>query len=292
MRNIALLIEYDGTAYGGWQIQKNSRSIQAVLEGTLTHLLQEEVKVIGAGRTDSGVHAYGQVANFRTERKWETGKLLYALNGTLPEDIAIIKAAEVHESFHARFDAVGRKYIYRVVQRKTPILRDFAAFVPYGISVEKMNEAASFLIGRKSFKSFTKYADQQRSFICDVTKAEWKVETGRVGDWGTWRQEEEKDDTRPELPVSPIPPSPHPPFSQSPFLQFEIEANRFLHGMVRAIVGTLIDVGRGKIAVIDFVRIMETEERSLASMSAPACGLFLKEVKYGFDIWEVSGNER
>ena len=270
MRNIALLIEYDGTAYGGWQIQKNSRSIQAVLEGTLTHLLQEEVKVIGAGRTDSGVHAYGQVANFRTERKWETGKLLYALNGTLPEDIAIIKAAEVHESFHARFDAVGRKYIYRVVQRKTPTLRDFAAFVPYGISVEKMNEAASFLIGRKSFKSFTKYADQQRSFICNVTKAEWRIED-EVGERRTENEERERN------PVFRAPCS---------VLRFEIEANRFLHGMVRAIVGTLIDVGRGKLTVEEFHEILKSEDRKAASMSAPACGLFLEEVKYGVDIWD------
>ncbi|MCL4539475.1 MAG: tRNA pseudouridine(38-40) synthase TruA [Bacteroidetes bacterium] len=264
MRNIALLIEYDGTAYGGWQVQKNSESIQGVIEKSLSELLQERVKIVGAGRTDAGVHARGQVANFHTAADWMPGKLMYALNGTLPKDIAILTAAEVPESFNARFDATARRYSYRIVSHKTPIGRAFSAFFPFKLSIDGMNSAATCLIGEKSFKSFTKYADQQRHFICSVTRAEWTNEGG-----------ERKQETGDRTPDS--------------FLLFEIEANRFLHGMVRAIVGTLIDVGRGKLTVEEFHGILKSEDRKAASMSAPACGLFLEEVKYGFDVWRQPG---
>lgn len=268
MRNIALLIEYDGTGYGGWQIQKNSGSIQGVIEKTLSELLQERVKIVGAGRTDAGVHARGQVANFHTASEWTAEKFAYALNGTLPEDIAVCAAAEVPTRFHARFDATARRYTYRIIARKTPSIRKFAAFFPFDLSLDKMNAAARLLTGEKSFKSFTKYADQQRHFICNVTKAEWTNE-------GEERKQG-KGDRVPDFFLL-------PPTS---LLLFEIEANRFLHGMVRAIVGTLVDVGRGRLSIDEFRSIVLSEERRLASMSAPACGLCLEEVKYGFEVWE------
>jgi tRNA pseudouridine38-40 synthase len=260
MRNIALLIEYDGTAYGGWQVQKNSDSIQGTIEETLSRLLQEKVKLVGAGRTDAGVHARGQVANFRTHSEWEPAKLKHALNGTLPEDIAVLTAAEVSPDFHARYSAIARRYSYRIVQGKTAIGRTYSSFFPFELSVDAMNLAASGLLGEKNFRSFSKYAAEQRSFICNVTNAEWRTENG-----------ERKTETVFRVPCS--------------VLRFEIEANRFLHGMVRAIVGTLIDVGRGKITVEDFHRIVMSEDRTKASMSAPASGLCLEEVKYGFDVW-------
>ena len=267
MRNIALLIEYDGTAYGGWQIQKNSVSIQGVIEKNLSELLHESIKIIGAGRTDAGVHAYGQVANFHTHSDLDVKKLAYALNGKLPYDIAVRGASDVPENFHARFDAATRKYCYKIVTAKSPIARHFAAFFPYNLSTDSMNEACTSLIGEKNFKSFTKYADQQRNFICDVTKANWKMGEGEG------RAENGKRDPQAMLPPT------------NSVLCFEIEANRFLHGMVRAIVGTLVNVGRGKISVDEFRQIVDAEERSYASMSAPSCGLFLEEVKYGFDLW-------
>lgn len=251
-RNIALLIEYDGTAYCGWQAQENGRSIQAVIEKTLSELLQENTKIVGAGRTDAGVHAFGQVANFHTRSEWAIEKIVYALNGTLPHDIAVRRGAFAPNGFHSRFDAMARKYIYRIVTRKSPLAGHFVARFHFDLSLDLMNKAASSLIGERSFKSFTKYADQQRHFICNVTEAEWTE-----GDGGRRTQDG---------------------------LQFRIEANRFLHGMVRAIVGTLVDVGRGKISIDDFKRIIDMEKRSYASMSAPACGLFLAEVKYGLDI--------
>jgi tRNA pseudouridine38-40 synthase len=260
-RNIALLIEYDGTAYCGWQVQENGRSIQAVIEKTLSELLQESTKIVGAGRTDAGVHAFGQVANFHTRSEWAIEKIVYALNGTLPHDIAVRRGAIVPNGFHSRFDALKRKYVYRIATRKSPLVGHFAACFHFDLSLELMNKAASFLIGERSFKSFTKYADQQRHFICNVMEADWTERDGG-------RRTENN-------------------------LEFRIEANRFLHGMVRAIVGTLVDVGRGKISIDDFKRIIEMEKRSYASMSAPACGLFLAEVKYGLDIWgELKNGDR
>jgi tRNA pseudouridine38-40 synthase len=246
-RNIALLIEYDGTAYGGWQIQKNSDSVQGEIEKSLSEMLREKVRLTGAGRTDAGVHAKGQVANFFTSSEWSPAKFVSALNGTLPPDIAIRAASEVRPEFHSRFDAIARRYSYRIIARKTPIDRAFAAFFPFTLSLENMNSAAEFLRGEMSFKAFTKYADQQRHFTCNLAFARWSRD--------------------------------------AEVLVFEIEANRFLHGMVRAIVGTLVDVGRGKLTIDDFHSIINSGERALASMSAPACGLCLEEVKYGFEIW-------
>jgi tRNA pseudouridine38-40 synthase len=261
MHNIALLIEYDGTAYSGWQVQKNGRSIQAVIEKTLSGLLQENIKIVGAGRTDAGVHAFGQVANFHTRSSWEIDKIVYALNRTLPRDIAVSRGAFVPDNFNSRFNAVKRRYLYKTITRKSPLVGHFAADLHFQLSTELMNKAATLLVGKKSFKSFTKYADQQKHFICNVTSAEWKEENGeRKPGKSNW--------------------------SSLPLLIFEIEANRFLHGMVRAIVGTLMDVGRGKITVEEFGAIIEMEKRSFASMSAPACGLFLAEVEYGIDIWD------
>ncbi len=262
MRNIALLLEYDGTAYGGWQVQKNSSSIQGAIEGTLSRLLQEKIKLVGAGRTDAGVHARGQVANFNTESGWNLDRLTYALNGTLPVDIAVRAAAEVSQDFHARYSAVSRRYSYRIVSGKTAIDRDHTAFFPFDLSIDAMNLAASRLLGEKDFRSFSKYADEQRSLICNVTKAEWRIE-------GEERETENGERTTESVLRVP----------RSVFC-FKIEANRFLHGMVRAIVGTLIDVGRGRLSLDAFEYIVASRDRKAASMSAPARGLFLEEVSY------------
>ncbi len=260
MANYALLIEYDGTAYGGWQIQKNSGSIQETIEKTLSRLLQDSIKITGAGRTDAGVHARGQVANFRSECGWTPKKLMSALNGTLPEDIAILASAIVPDNFHSRYSAVARHYSYEVVLYKSAIGRRYSAFFPFEFSIGAMNSAACLLTGENDFHSFTKYADEQRHFICKVTRAEWRSLRGN-----------RSPDSDLVTAVSGF--------------RFEIEANRFLHGMVRAIVGTLLDVGRGKLTVEDFEAILRSRDRSAASMSAPACGLCLEEVVYGWDVW-------
>lgn len=255
MSNYALLIEYDGTAYGGWQIQRNSSSIQGAIEKTLSMILQDRIKVTGAGRTDAGVHARGQVANFKSECGWTAERLMFALNGTLPEDIGILASAIVPDDFHARFSAVARRYSYNLVRQKMAIARKYSAFFPFEFSIDAMNSAARLLLGENDFRSFVKYADEQRHSICNVTRAEWKTDPGC--------------------------------HSRVSALRFEIQANRFLHGMVRAIVGTLLDVGRGKLTVEDFETVVRRRDRREASMSVPACGLFLEEVSYGFDLWDA-----
>lgn len=253
MRNIALLIEYDGTAYGGWQIQKNGNSIQGIIEKSLSTMFQENVKAIGAGRTDAGVHAKGQVANFHTSSKWKCEKIQFSGNGLLPVDISIRKATEVPETFHARYDAVLRRYVYRIVTSKTPTERLYTSFVPFTLSVHAMTEATSLILGTNDFRSFTKHASERspklhdETFICNVSRASWTME--------------HQD------------------------LTFVIEADRFLYGMVRAIVGALIAVGRGRLSASEFRAIMETGERRNAPMSAPAAGLTLDEVIYAFDLW-------
>ena len=260
MRNIALLIEYDGTAYCGWQIQNNGKSIQGTIEKFLREILRENVKITGAGRTDAGAHAVGQVANFHTHSEWGVEKIVYALNRVLPHDIAIHNGAIVPDEFHSRYDAVERRYIYRVVTRKSPLSRQFVAHFHYDLSLGLMNEAAGLLVGERSFRPFSKNQDEQRSFICNVKKAEWQE----------GKEANEKDSFL---------------FARSAGLLFDIEANRFLHGMVRAIVGSMIDVGRGRISVEDFKRVLSSEDRSTGSMSAPALGLCLEEVTYLPDPW-------
>ncbi len=275
MRNVALLIEYDGTDYSGWQIQANSGSIQETIESALSGILQEKIRVTGAGRTDAGVHAVGQVANFHTRSVMPLNKIGYALNSVLPEAIAIRNFAEVPHDFHSRFDAVARSYDYGIRTQKSPISRRYTAFFPYDFSLASMNEAASYLIGKKNFRSFTKYADQQKHYICNVARAQWEITT---------------DERQWKLLTDRVPGLLH---DQDRRLQgrangmcFTIQADRFLHGMVRSIVGTLIDVGRSRITIEDFRRIVDTRDRSCASMSAPACGLFLTEISYGFNIWD------
>ena len=274
MRNVALLIEYDGTDYSGWQIQANSPSIQEAIENALSTILQEKIKVTGAGRTDAGVHAIGQVANFHTRSTMALTKLSHALNSVMPEAIGIRNVAEVPHDFHSRFDALNRSYVYGIRTHKSPLARRYTAFFPYEFSLASMNEAASYLMGRRNFKSFTKYADQQKHYVCDVARAKWentaveprwKSVTDRVPSY-TRKNCGEAATSLNEM-------------------RFTIQADRFLHGMVRAIVGTLIDVGRSRITIEDFKRIVEARDRSCASMSAPACGLFLTEVSYSFDIW-------
>jgi len=274
MRNIALLIGYDGAAYSGWQVQKNAVSVQGVIESKLSGLLQEKIKVIGAGRTDAGVHAYGQVANFHSDSNWDLAEIVYSLNCILPPDIAIRNAADVPDEFHSRFDAIARRYTYRIIAQKSPMVRHFVALFHYDLSIDLMNEASAFLVGMRSFKSFTKYADEQRSFVCSVVKASWETEAGRNSETAKMKE------------------SPNPRFPGFPILRFEIEADRFLHGMVRAIVGTLIDVGRRKISVENFKGILNSEDRTMAAMSAPECGLCLEEVRYGFEIWRTDAHRR
>jgi tRNA pseudouridine38-40 synthase len=242
MRNIKLTLEYDGTGFVGWQSQTNGRNIQDEITKVLDQVLQEPITLIGAGRTDSGVHARGQVANFRTNSSLGVSSILNALNGTLPEDIYVHAATEVNEKFHARFDARERLYKYYISVVPSAIGRQYQWFVKYDLDLLCMNEVATLLVGEHDFESFTKSESLVPHHRCVVFKSEW---------------------------------------TRTPnMLTYEIRANRFLHGMVRALVGTMVDIGRGYIPVAAFEDIMAARDRRKAGMAVPPSGLFLEEVTY------------
>jgi len=244
MRNIRLLIEYDGTNYAGWQWQKNDKTIQETLEKAIGQVVQESVKIYGAGRTDAGVHALGQVANFRTASNIPSGRLLPAINFYLPHDITIKDAADVPESFHAQYCAMSKVYQYTLFNDwvRTSLNRNFCYVCGFQLNVDKMLDAAQYLTGTHDFTSFTTRALQEKNRIRSVKRLEIKKK-------GT-------------------------------YIYFTIEADGFLYNMVRSIVGTLIEVGRGKIAVENVKDILDAKNRNLAGPTAPAKGLCLMEVKY------------
>jgi tRNA pseudouridine38-40 synthase len=245
MRNIKLLIEYDGTNYLGWQVQPKGPTIQGILEERLGLLTGEKIRLFGSGRTDSGVHAIGQVAHFKTGSSMDTHRMQRALNSLLPPDIVIQKMEEVEESFHARRHSKSKVYEYRILNRnlRSVFHRGYVWHIPQKLDFKEMEKATQYLIGELDFSSFRSVGSPTRTTVRKVTRAEWK--RGRSG-----------------------------------LVRFEIEANGFLKQMVRAIIGTLVEVGKGRMNAVEFRRILESKERSKAGPTAPAHGLFLKEVKY------------
>jgi tRNA pseudouridine38-40 synthase len=242
MRNIKLTLEYDGTHFVGWQTQANGRSVQEEVSKVLRQVLQERITLHGAGRTDSGVHAHGQVANFLTTSTFDVHPLLSALNGNLPDDVCILSIEEVPERFRARHDAKSRVYKYYVSLAPIAIDRRYRWYVKYSLDVDLMNMIAASIIGERDFESFCKYASDVDHYRCTVMKSEW----------------------------TPLPGG----------LVYEIRANRFLHGMVRALVGTMVDMGRRHTPAASFPDIMAAKDRTRAGMAAPAHGLYLEEVIY------------
>lgn len=243
MQRYFLYFRYDGTAYHGWQVQPNSLTVQQVLQDALSTLLREDVAVTGAGRTDTGVHARMMVAHFDFDGELDCAQLVYKLNRLLPRDISAYKAVPVDDGMHARFSAVSRTYHYYVHLRKDPFLRMYSCEMFYDLDFDKMNEAASLLLGYDDFAAFCKSNSDVKTTLCRVTEARWVKD----GDY-SWH--------------------------------FVITANRFLRNMVRAVVGTLIDVGRGRVDVDGFRRIVEDGSRSGAGESMPANALFLENIEY------------
>ncbi len=242
MRNVKLELEYDGTDFVGWQYQENGRSVQGELENALRTILQEDVRVIGAGRTDAGVHARGQVANFRTAREIEESKLAKSLNGVLPRDVVVRNAERVGEEFHARYSAKARAYRYYISQCATALLRNYSWSLNYALDIEAMKQTSSLVVGERDFTSFCKNEADVKHYICNVYSASWTFEGS--------------------------------------MLEFEIKANRFLHGMVRALVGTMVDIGRGYRSLASFQQILSAKDRAAAGMAAPPQGLFLEYIEY------------
>lgn len=235
---------YKGTNYHGWQLQPNAVSVQEVLTKAMNILFREDFELIAAGRTDAGVHAKLMYAHFDTEKEFDAAQMIQKLNSFLPEDITVYRFFDVSDQAHARFDAVSRSYEYHIHTFKNSFLKDLSWYHFRPLNVEKMNQAAKILLEYEDFECFSKAHTDVFTFNCTITKAYW----------------EQKDDR----------------------LIFHISANRFLRNMVRAIVGTLIYVGSGKITVEDVRKIIESKDRGKAGFSVPAHGLYLTRVVYPY----------
>jgi tRNA pseudouridine38-40 synthase len=251
MRNIRLKIEYDGTKYSGWQIQNNNKNtvkspptIQHSIETTLSNILQENIKIIGSGRTDAGVHALGQVANFKTRSGLSLNAIKRAMNALLPKDILVTKIKEEGPDFHSRFDAVSKTYMYVISDGgNTSVFNKLYEYcIPYTLDVRSMKKGASFLIGKHDFSSFKASDKKERSSTRTIKK----------------------------LTVS----------RKRNIIRIEVEADGFLYNMVRNIVGTLVEVGRGKMLPVAVKDILLAKDRKKAGPTAPAKGLCLVRVRY------------
>jgi tRNA pseudouridine38-40 synthase len=239
-------LSYNGSTYHGWQNQPNAVSVQEVLEKGLTTLLNQEISIMGAGRTDAGVHATEMFAHFETDGFFNSNDLIFKLNSFLPKDIAIQDIFKVKSEAHSRFDALSRTYLYRISLDKSPFNFDAAYFVKQSLNVDLMNEASKVLLTYKDFQCFSKSQTDVKTYHCDIMEAEW--------------------------------------FFKENELHFVIKANRFLRNMVRAIVGTMINVGIGKLTIEDVHAIIQSKNRSEAGFSVPAHGLYLTNIAYPEDI--------
>ena len=245
-----IYLEFDGTAYSGWQIQPHSPSVQQTLEEALALFLRRKVAVTGAGRTDAGVHSSEMVAHFDLDEPQDCAWMQNKLNGILPQDIAVHRIVPVRPDAHARFDATSRTYRYYVTLDKSAFNRNYSWFLPNELDFELMNKAAGMLLQTVDFTSFSKLHTDTKTNDCRVTEAQWTpLEDGR------W--------------------------------VFTITADRFLRNMVRAIVGTLMEVGRHKLTLDGFKQIIDSKDRCSAGDSAPAQGLFLCKIVYPENIFQI-----
>ncbi|WP_299556278.1 tRNA pseudouridine(38-40) synthase TruA [Seonamhaeicola sp.] len=235
-------LSYNGSAYHGWQNQPTDISVQEVIEKALTALLKDPIAIVGAGRTDTGVHASQMFAHFDTDVKFDEDQLAYKLNSFLPKDIAIHDIFEVNNEAHARFDALSRTYLYKITLKKNVFTFDNTLYMKQDLDVDKMKKASKILFQYKDFQCFSKSNTDVKTYYCDIMKADWSF------------NEDE--------------------------LHFVIKADRFLRNMVRAIVGTMINIGLGKMKVEDLHTIIQSKNRSEAGYSVPAHALYLTKVEY------------
>lgn len=250
MKNIKLVIEYDGTRYNGWQAQKNGLGIQTVITKAIETVTGEEIQLNGSGRTDAGVHAYGQVANFHTCSSVPGERFMFALNSLLPEDIAIVQSEEVDDGFHARFNAVGKTYRYLLWNSNRPnaLLANRAYHVAPALAVEAMGEAAQLFVGEHDFAAFRAQGGSAKTSVRTIYSATVQRETGSYGGGN--------------------------------LIFVELHGNGFLYNMVRIIAGTLVEIGLGKKSSVDILKGFETLDRTMTGQTLPPYGLYLKQVFY------------
>jgi tRNA pseudouridine38-40 synthase len=235
-------VAYNGSAYNGWQSQHNATGVQAVIEDALSKILRQGIEITGSGRTDTGVHCEQQFFHADIEKDFDPQHFLVKLNSFLPKGIAIHGIRKVKPDAHARYDAIERTYHYRITRVKDPFLDGLALYYFKQVDVALMNEGASLMIGEHDFESFSKVKTDVNHFICDIKKASWREDGVK--------------------------------------LEFTISANRFLRGMVRAVVGTLLDVGSQKISISELKKILDSRDRKKAGANVPPHGLYLSKVKY------------
>ncbi len=238
-----ITLSFDGTDFHGWQVQPGAVTVQGCLNEALQRLFGPATSCVGAGRTDAGVHASKMVAHFDVSQPIDAAQTVYRLNRMLPPTISVSDVSAVDDEMHARFSATSRTYHYYVTTRKDPFRRRYAMRLPFTLDFERMNRAAELLLSVTDFTSFAKLGGDQKTNICHLRYARWR----EVED-GVWR--------------------------------FEISADRFLRNMVRAVIGTLMEVGRGRISPEGILDVIAAQNRCAAGESVPACGLFLVDVGY------------
>ncbi len=240
-------ISYNGADYHGWQIQKNAISVQEVLTEGLTTFFKQKISIVGSGRTDAGVHAKQQFFNVEIDMDFDIESTIFKLNSFFPREISINTIRAVRADVSARFNASSRSYEYHIHTFKKPFLEGLSYYFWNEISVRQMNKSAAILLKKTDFQAFSKVKTETNTFLCDITEAKW--------------------------------------VQKEHLLVFHISANRFLRGMVRTVVGTLLDVGLGKTTLEEFEEIIESKDRRNAGRSVPACGLYLSKVEYPEDVF-------
>jgi tRNA pseudouridine38-40 synthase len=244
MKNYKLKIEYNGTNYSGWQIQPNVPTVQGEIVKALKQITGKEINLIGSGRTDAGVHALGQVANFQMDEELNIRKIQHSLNSLLSKNISIKEIIEVENDFHSRFDARLRSYLYHFNKNKSPFYSDFVyQYSPiFNLKIDDLNNITHNIIGEYDFTSFSKKNTDTENMICEISFAKWRRVKDRI--------------------------------------IFRIDGNRFLHGMVRTIVGTVLEIAEKNKPPKEIVEIIKLKNRDVAGRAVPAKGLFLLNVKY------------